>query len=53
MVKRELLGVKLDHKNSFDDYISELCKKLSRKIHALSRVALDTLRCLMNEGDAY
>ena len=36
----KLLGVKLDHKLSFDDHISELCKKASRKIHALSRAAL-------------
>ena len=35
----KLLGVKFDHKLSFDDYISELCKKASRKIRALSRVA--------------
>ena len=35
----KLLGVKFDHKPSFDDHISELCKKASRKIHALSRVA--------------
>ena len=36
----KLLGVKLDHKLSFDDHISELCKKPSRKIHALPRAAL-------------
>ena len=35
----KLLRVKFDHKISFDDHISELCKKASRKIHALSRVA--------------
>ena len=35
----KLLGVKFDHKLSFDDHISKLCKKVSRKIHALSRVA--------------
>ena len=35
----KLLGVKFDHKLSFDDHISKLCKKASRKIHALSRVA--------------
>ena len=28
-----------DHKLSFDDHISELCKKVSRKIHALLTVA--------------
>ena len=36
----KLLGVKFDHKLSFDDHISALCKKASRKINALSRVAL-------------
>ena len=35
----KLLGVKFDHKLSFDDHISEPCKKASSKIHALSRVA--------------
>ena len=35
----KLLGIKFDHKPSFDDHISELCKKTSEKIHALSRVA--------------
>ena len=48
----KLLGVKLDHKLSFDDQISELCKKASRKIHALSRVAsymnISKRRILMN-----
>ena len=34
-----LLGIKFDHKLSFDDHIYGLCKKASRKIHALSRVA--------------
>ena len=36
----KLLGVRFDHKLSFDDHISELCKKASRKIHPLSRPAL-------------
>ena len=35
----KLLGVKFDHKLTFNDQISELCKKASRKIHTLSRVA--------------
>ena len=35
----KLLGVEFDHKLSFDDHISELCKKASIKIYALSRVA--------------
>ena len=34
----KLLEVKFDNKLFFDDHISELCKKASRKIHALSRV---------------
>ena len=36
----KLLGVRFDHKFSFDDHISELCKKASRNIHPLSRPAL-------------
>ena len=48
----KLLGVKFDHKLSFDDHISELCEKASRKIHALSRVAsymnISKRRILMN-----
>ena len=34
-----LLGVKFDYKLSFEDHISELYKKASRKIHVLLRVA--------------
>ena len=48
----KLLGVKFDHKLSFDDHISELCKKAGKKIHALSRVAsfmhISKRRILMN-----
>ena len=48
----KLLGVKFDHKLSFDDHICALCKKASRKIHALSRVAshmnISKRRILMN-----
>ena len=36
----KLLGVKFDYKLTFDDHISELCKKASRKIHALARVTI-------------
>ena len=36
----KFLGVKLDHKLTFDDHISELCKKASRKINTLARVTL-------------
>ena len=35
----KLLGVKFDHKLSFNDHISEICKKATRKIHALPRAA--------------
>ena len=34
----KLLGVKFEYKLTFDDHISELCKKASRNIHALARV---------------
>ena len=34
----KLLGVKFDHKITFDDHISKLCRKASQKIHALARV---------------
>ena len=48
----KLLRVKFDHKLSFDDHISELCKKASRKTHPLSRVAsymnISKRRILMN-----
>ena len=35
----KLLGFKSDYKLTFDNHISELYKKASRKIHALARVA--------------
>ena len=48
----KLLRVKFDHKLSFDDHISELCKKANRNIHALSKVVLymniSKRRILMN-----
>ena len=48
----KVLGAKFEHKLSFDDHISELCKKATRKIHALSRVAsymdISKKRILMN-----
>ena len=48
----KLLRVKFDLKLSFDDLISELYKKASRKIHALSIVAsymnISKSRILMN-----
>ena len=33
------LGVKFDSKLRFDQHITDLCRKASRKIHALARVA--------------
>ena len=47
----KVLGDKFDHKLSFDDHISERCKKASRKIHALLRVpsymSIETYSILM------
>ena len=34
----KLSGVKFDKKLTFDDHISDICKKASRKISALARV---------------
>ena len=48
----KLLGVKFNYKLTFDDYISELYKKASRKIHASARVTsymnIAKKRILMN-----
>ena len=48
----KLLGVKFDHKLTFDDHVSELCKKATKKIHALARATpymdLSKKRILMN-----
>ena len=35
----KLLGVKIDNKLTFDCHMSDMCKKASRKINALARVA--------------
>ena len=35
----KILRVKFNHQLPFDDHISELCKKVSTNIHALSKVA--------------
>ena len=49
---KKLLGVRFDYKLTFDDHISEFCKKASRKIHALARVTpyinIAKKRILMN-----
>ena len=48
----KLLGVKLDWKLNFNDHISDLCKKVSRKLNVLARIApfigLSKRRILMN-----
>ena len=48
----KLLGVKFDYMLTFDDHIFELCKKASRKIHALARLTpymnIAEKRVLMN-----
>lgn len=37
---QKLLGVKFDHKLTFDDHIAESCKTTSQKIHSQERVTL-------------
>ena len=37
--KNELLGIILDSKISFEDYINKLCKKTIQKLDTLARVA--------------
>ena len=48
----KLLGVKVDHELSFDEHVSSLCKKASRKVNALSRIAsymtFDQRRLILN-----
>ena len=48
----KLLGINFDHKLNFDKHLSELCKKASRKINALSRITpymnVSKKRILMN-----
>ena len=48
----KLLGVKIDVNLNFNDHISDLCKKASRKISALARVTpfmgLSKRKLLMN-----
>ena len=48
----KLLGVKFDSKLRFDQHVTDLCRKASRKIHALARVTpfmnLSKRRLLMN-----
>ena len=35
----KLLGIKIDHKLSFEEHVTTLCTKASQKLHALSRVS--------------
>ena len=48
----KLLGINFDHNLNFDKHLSELCKKASRKINALSRITpymnVSKKRILMN-----
>ena len=34
----KLLGIKLDNKLTFDPHVSDICSKVSQKLHALSRI---------------
>ena len=34
-----LLGITIDHELKFDDHVNRLCKKSSRKLNALARIA--------------
>ena len=36
----KLLGVKFDNKLAFEKHITDICRKASRKIYALARIAL-------------
>ena len=48
----DICNSRFDHKLTFDDHISELCKNASREIHALARVTpymnISKRRILMN-----
>ena len=35
----KLLGIKIDNKLSFNEHVTELCRKASQKLHALSRIS--------------
>ena len=51
-IYEELLGVKVDHELNFKEHVSQLCKKASQKLHALSRTAscmtFDQKRLILN-----
>ena len=48
----KMLGIKIDNKLTFDPHVSDLCSKVSQKLHALSRVSqfmpLERRKELMN-----
>ena len=35
----KLLGIKMDNRLKFDDHVSDICNKVSRKLHALAHTA--------------
>ena len=35
----KLLGIKMGNRLKFDDHVSDICNKVSRKLHALARTA--------------
>ena len=49
---KKLLGVIIDNKLTFNEYVYKLCKKASNKLHALARISKyttkDKLRTVMN-----
>ena len=36
---KNLLGVLIDNKRTFNEHVSKLCKKASNKLHALARIS--------------
>ena len=46
----KLLGVKIDSNLTFNEHVSDICKKASQKLHALARIStymnMDKLRIL-------
>ena len=51
-VEEKLLGVTLDKKLDFKNYVNALCKKAGQKLHALARISncvdVEKLRVMMN-----
>ena len=37
----KLLGIYINNKLNFDYHVNQLCKKASKKLHALARIAMD------------